>query len=191
MTPKRTTGKTTFTVTHPDGTTSQRSSKRAVSHAVVRGPVDVQAWVDYHVRAQQRLEADQRLFATALEEGKFIIEAMFPGAELEADLEDYATHHVWLKGVPESSQAANRKGMVLVQGQAVPAQRLVRTRVRERLEEAVAAMAEHAHAAKNPPPERWEVLSWSSRRDLAVKALDRAQEEWGVRGYRVRVVEVD
>lgn len=189
MTPSKTTKKT-FTVTHPDGTTSHRSSKRAVSHAVVRGPVDAQAWVDYHVRAQQRLEADQRVLATALEEGAYALEAV-PGADAGAGLDDYTTHHVWLKGVPESSQPCNRKGLVAVEGQMVPAQRLVRRRVLERLEEAVAATADHATAAKNPPPGTWEVLAWSSRRDLAVKALGRAQEEWGVRGYRVRVVEVD
>lgn len=180
----------TTTVTHPDGTVSKRTSKsRAYTHAVV------------HVETRAHRVADARADLARAQEQVTKYAAMLADgvvANGERDLRpagaflgsrqfltmagQYASSYFFDDSIPGKTEAEQR-----------PSDEAVIAGVQEWHDKAVAyvARAEAAVAKAEASPEvTYGVVRWSSRADLAVKAVAEF-ERLAVHGSRLDVVEVD
>lgn len=180
--------RTTYKITHPDGSVSQRRSTKPVRFAVVRGPASPGAWKDYHAAvAREHLERADAL-EEALRRGAWRL--VPAGQEDVRDLADHTTHRLSLEGAEEVAVPVNRKGMAEADVPVV-GQLLVREQVRQRVEAHRAdAQAARERSSGEEAPQGWEVVRWGSRRDLAQAALEKAAEELEPQGFTVALEEV-
>lgn len=190
------------TVTHADGTVSKRSSQaRTYSHAVEVGPATAEAAAAGKTRAAERYEADAATLNAAADAGKVVItdrhlsysdgslhshQAVLTGTK---NAKGNHTVYTWCSADGRTrSYRGDEETVEPVADYLVESARQVATRYEQNAAKLRAEAAEILAAGK--PYGEYHVVRWSSRPDLAHKALTEF-DYLTVQGYPVRVVPVD
>lgn len=186
------------TVTHADGTVSTRKSQsRTYTHAVEIAPARAAAYAAWQTAAAAKEEARAAQYRAAAAAGKVVIKSRgFPGTRPES-LHDYEATLAGTGGyVYTWCSADGRTQDIVADGKPIVDVRAYliehATQYAEGIEQRAAEL--RAEAAKilaaGTPVGDYGVLRWSSRADLATKAL--SEFDYAVqRGHTIRVVPVD
>lgn len=192
---------TKFTVTHPDGTVSKRTSKTMIyTHAIQVSPADPYILAEHLRQAATTADRMASKLTDAADVGTITIRSRgFNGG----DRDDLHSHQATLLGTDSKVYTwCSRDGMTKTYPNPYPAEAVLvhvdialradaRKQATSYAESATKLRAEaDAILAAGAPVGTWTVERWSTRQDLALKAVGsfRYLQE---RGHRVTVVAVD
>lgn len=208
---------TKYTVTHPDGTVSKRSSARSYTFAIVSVPATDAARKLAFNRQADEMEARAARFEAAADAGKVsrrsrglginpsefhafdifllgteVTSGRVTYCEINDRVNDENLHETWRKFVPagvevvrETKEDHSGEFRVAVNGR----DNLI-GKARERAAELRETAAKRRQEADEADKGGFEVLRWSSRRDLAEKALTEFEYVHKI-GRTLQVVPVD
>jgi hypothetical protein len=207
---------TRYTVTHPDGTVSTRTSARAYTHVIVSVPATPEARKAALNRQADRREAHAAVLEAAADAG--VVKGHYRGMDI--DQTKFHAYDFHLEGTLvesgrtryyEISERANNEGLhetwprfigdipvVRETEEDHSGEKRVAVKVKDfvihQARQTAARLREEATQlridAEKPDPRGYEALRWSSRADLAQKALSEFEYEYSV-GRTLTVVPVD